>query len=143
MRRIVFTLIATFSAFLLAATVAPVATAQQDITTTTDRTSADRTSERVLPFHDVRRLRAFEVGDRGKFRVVGKAITYRGKVVVLKKSNRKVGGYRFYKQERTGRDGGRFSINFDGKFGTHFRLFLKRTNGYRATTFYLGKIVRD
>jgi hypothetical protein len=143
MRRIVFALIATFSALLLAATIAPAATAQQDFTVTTERTAADRTSERVLPFHDVRRLRAFEIGDRGKFRVVGKAITYRGKQVILKKSNRKVGGYKFYKADRAARDTGRFSINFDGKFGTHFRLFLKRTPRYRATTFYLGKIVRD
>ena len=142
MRRIVFALIATFSAFLLAAAVAPAATAQQETTITTDRTSASITTEGALPAHDVRRLRAYEVRNTGKFRVAGKAVTYRGKPVVLKKSNSKVGGYRFVKQDRTSPEG-RFAMTFDGKVGTHFRIFLRATPRNRATTFYLGKIVRD
>ena len=142
MRRIVFALIATFSAFLLAAAIAPVATAQQDTTITSDRASASTAPVGRLPAHVVRGLKAFEIRQTGKFRVTGKAITYRGKPVVLKKSNRKVGNYRFVKQDRTNREG-RFAINFDGPIGTHFRLFLRKTDRNRATTFYLGKIIRD
>lgn len=147
MRRIVFALVATFSSFLLAATVAPAApaaTAQQDrtITDSTDRAGVATTTEGRLPPHIIRRLRAFEIRDTGRFRVAGKAITYRGKPVVLKKSQRKVGGYRFVKQDRTDSEG-RFSMSFDGPVGTHFRLFLRETPRNRATTFYLGRIVRD
>ncbi len=141
MRRIAFALIATVSAFLLAATVAPAATAQ-DAAIVTDRTSAGTAPEGRLPAHVVRRLKAFEIRDTGRFRVTGKAVTYRGKPVVLKKSNRKVGGYRFVGQDRSSREG-RFAMNFDGPVGTHFRIFLKATQRNRATTFYLGKIVRD
>jgi hypothetical protein len=142
MRRIVFALIATLSAFLLAAAVAPAATAQQETTVATDRTSAITTREGALPAHDVRRLRAYEIRNTGKFRVVGKAVTYRRKPVVLKKSNTKVGGYRFVKQDRTSPEG-RFAMTFDGNIGTHFRIFLRATERNRATTYYLGKIVRD
>ncbi|MDZ5622749.1 hypothetical protein [Nocardioides bizhenqiangii] len=142
MRRMIFALIATFSAFLLAATVAPAATAQQDASITTDRTSVSTATVGERPPHVVRGLKAYEIRNTGRFRVVGKAITYRGKPVVLKKSNRKLTGYRFVKQDRTSPEG-RFAMNFDGPVGTHFRIFLKATPRNSATNFYLGRIVRD
>jgi hypothetical protein len=145
MRRIVFALIASFSAFLLAATVAPsapAATAQRDTTISTERTAAETASAGRLPPHVVRRLKAFEIRQTSKFRVTGKAITYRGKPVVLKKSNRRVGGYRFVKQDRTDAEG-RFAMNFDGRVGTHFRIFLRATERNRATNYYIGRIIPD
>lgn len=142
MRRIVFALIATITAFLLAAAASPAATAQPDATISTDRTAATTAVEGQLPPHVIRPLKAFEIRNTGRFRVTGKAITYKNKVVLLKKSDRKVGGYRPYKRDRTSGDG-RFRINFDGKIGTHFRLFLRETPRNRATTFHIGKIVRD
>ncbi len=69
-------------------------------------------------------------------------MTYRGKDVVLKKSSRKAGPYRYVGKDRTNSEG-QFAVDFDGRVGTHFKVFLKKTDRNRATAFYIGKIVRD
>ena len=140
MRRTSLGLIALFSSALLAFTVAPVdARAALD---TRGAIAPAAKGEDPLPAHEVRRLKAFEIRDTGRFRVTGKAVTYRGKDVILKKSGREDGPYRYAAKDRT--DGeGRFAINFGGPIGTHFRVFLKRTERNRATSYYIGSIVPD
>ena len=140
MRRIVFALIATFSAFLLAVTAAPVATAQQDTTVTADRSPPHRRRCRCRRTTSVG-SRRFEIRETGKFRVTGQGDHLPGQArSILKKSSRKAGRYRSSK--RTGPTAtGASAINFDGRIGTHFRLFLQKTDRNRATTFYIGKIV--
>src|SRR5688500_9744594 len=102
MRRIVFALIATFSSFLLAGTVAPVATAQQDTTITPDRNVAGTTTERGrLPLHDVRWQRAGETARAGVFFSRGKVVTYKGRVVKLQRAATRFGHYRTIKSDRT------------------------------------------
>lgn len=141
MRRTTLGLIALFSSALLAFGSAPAgARATVDARDTTGLAAVR--GEAPLPPHDVRRLKAFEIRDTGRFRVTGKAVTYRGKDVILKKASRKAGPYRYAGKDRTDRNG-RFAINFSGRIGTHFRVVLKRTPRNRATTYYIGRIVRD
>lgn len=145
MRRITIAQIASVGALLLAATllpVAPGAMAQADPGAAARAAVGAGPDAEPLPPHVIRRVKTFEIRDTGRFRTVGKVLTYRGKAVVLKKSNRRVGGYRYLKEARSNRNG-RFAINFDGPVGTHFRIFLKATPRNRATTRYLGRIVPD
>lgn len=143
MRRIVFTLIATFSAFLLAATVAPAATAQQDTTLATDRTVAGTATERGLPLHDVRWQRAGETARDGVFFSRGKVVTYKGRVVKLQRAATRHGRYRTIKTDRTTASEGVWSVKFRGRIGTHWRILIPETNWARTTRVYIGRIVRD
>ena len=142
MRRTIFALVAMFSSTLIAVSAAP-ADARAAVDTRGDHGAVTAaTIPGALPAHDVRRLKAFEIRQTGRFRVTGKAVTYRRKDVILKKSSRKAGPYHYVDKDRTDAEG-RFAINFDGRIGTHFKIFLKRTDHNRATAFYIGKIVRD
>lgn len=142
MPRIVFALIATFSAFLLAATIAPVATAQQDITVTSDRTAADRASERVLPLHDVRWARRGEKRE-GIFFSKGKVVTWKGRIVRLQSARSRTGRWTTVKKDRTTASEGIWNFTFDGKTGRHYRVLIPKANWARATKVYVGKIVAE
>jgi hypothetical protein len=141
MRRIIFTLTALISAFLLSFTAAP-ATADSAGLDAGDRATT-RTAERALPLHTIRRLKAGEVRNTGRFFVSGKAITAKGKFVYLQKSNRKAGHYRTVKKDRAARSTGRFRMTFDGPVGSHWRIVIKATNQARTTRVYIGRICRN
>jgi hypothetical protein len=146
MRRIVSMLIATFSSFLLAATVVPAANAKPDTTITApaaertvDRTSA---SERgALPLHDVRWTRRGETQREGIFFTKGRVTTWKGKVVKLQSSRSRTGRWTTVKRDRTTKARGVWSIRFDGKIGRHYRVLIPKANWARATRVYVGKIV--
>jgi len=142
MRRIVFALIATLSAFLLAATAAPVATAQQDITVTPDRTAANPTTERVLPLHDVRWARRGERRE-GIFFSKGKVVTWKGKKVKLQSARNRNGRWTTVKSDKTTASEGVWDLSFNGKTGRHYRVLIPKANWARATKVYVGKIVAD
>ena len=144
MRRIVFTLIATFSSFLLTVTVAPAATAQQDTTIITDGTTAGVTSERAaLPLHDVRWARRGETSREGIFFSRGKVVTWKGRDVKLQSARSRTGRWTTVKRDRTTADEGIWSFKFDGKVGRHYRVLIPKANWARATKVYVGKIVAE
>ena len=141
MRRIVFALIATFSAFLLAATTAPAATARQDTTITSERTAADTTAERALPLHDVRWARRGETRREGIFWSRGKVVSWKGKRVKLQSARNRAGRWTTVKTDTTTAAEGVWSFTFDGKTGRHYRVLIPKANWARATKVYVGKIV--
>jgi hypothetical protein len=143
MRRIVFALIATFSAFLLAATVVPAATAQQDTTITADRATADTASERgALPFHDVRWARRGETSREGIFFSRGKVVTWKGRLVKLQ-TKRGDNAWHAIKKDRTTAAQGVWSFRFNGRIGNSYRVLIPECNWARATPVFIGKIVRE
>lgn len=139
MRRFIIALVATFSAFLLSVSAAP---ANADDTGLTRDRVTTTTAERALPAHTIRRLRAGEVRNTGRFYVQGKVTTAKGRYVYLQKANRKAGPYRTVKKDRTRRSDGFFRMTFDGPVGSHWRILVKGTNWARATKVYIGRICR-
>jgi hypothetical protein len=96
---------------------------------------------RAKPAHiiPIRSIRTGKVSGN-KFFVRGKVTTYRGKVL-LQKANRKRGPYRTASTDRTSRTGV-FRLTFRGKIGNHIRIAVPGNRGHRATSLYIGRIVR-
>lgn len=143
MRRMIFALIAMFSAFLLAASVASAATGQQqDTTITADQTTARTTSERALPYHDVRWNRRGETSREGIFWSRGKVVTWKGRTVKLQ-TKRGRQAWHTIKKDRTTRSEGVWDFRFNGQIGNSYRVLIPKANWARATPVFVGKICRE
>ena len=144
MRRIVFALIATFSAFLLAATTAPVATAQQD-TTVTHRPDRRRHHDGAGSSAAARRAVAAGGRDGARRRLL---LPRQGRDLQGSCGQAAAGGdsRRPLPHDQEGPDHaseGVWSFKFRGRIGTHWRVLIPETNWARTTRVYIGRIVRD
>lgn len=93
--------------------------------------------------HVVKKLKAGEIRDSGRFFVRGKAVTYKNKVVKLQKSQSRNGRYRPFKGDRASKRTGVFRITFDGPVGTCYRVFIPSTRRFKAYKQFVGCIVRQ
>lgn len=94
------------------------------------------------PKHEFKTLDAGETAKEGRFYVKGQVVTYRKRVVVLQKQNKRGGSWRNFKSQKSNKWGG-FKFTFSGKIGNGFRLKLNGTPWRAKTLKMVGRIVPE
>lgn len=147
MKKVIVTLTATVSAFLLAVGLASPATAQERAVVTTERSATQRsevaTQRAPLPPHDVRWNRRGETARDGVFWSRGKVASWKGRKVKLQSAKKRNGKWSTIKTTKTSKNQGIWKFKFKGKIGRHYRVLIPKANWARATKVYVGKIVRQ
>jgi hypothetical protein len=93
--------------------------------------ASSSTVAKAKPYHRLA-VRAAEYGNSGSFYVKGRVPTYRKKPVKLQRAACETCAYKPYRSKRSGATG-RFKINFDGRKGTYFRVYVPATRKHRGT----------
>lgn len=92
------------------------------------------------PKHEFKQFDAGETAKEGRFFVKGQVVTYRKRVVVLQKQNKRGGSWRNFKSQKSNKWGG-FKFTFGGKIGNGFRVKLNGTPWRAKTIRMAGRIV--